>query len=458
MCAANWSRRCFEGDPECSRRTGAAGFNDVETYFYHAYASINQKLAQGVEIHYGEDEASVLPSDPRPLRIPRIGLYTGSGTSHSWIWFVELFDRMFFHDIVFLNEDMVKDGALKNLDVFAMSGGDTIRIAEGLDTTGASELASFIRKGGLYVASCAGAYLPLRSSKQYLDRFNFVDIKIANLSKTRPEIKRLASKATTAYGCNYVYHAVREDVLLQLTGRSPFTGVGTFLAPLYGGPSMVTNNTSEVLAYYAGFTAKTQFLVNECLAQKTLIGRVAAARTGMGDGNLYLFGPHFEHPRFPIANHLVAAAIFWDMKKDRENREISEGEIILEGASKDKLVRDLKREISNARIVSVGLEAVPIQWSIGCKIYEPEKIRVFLEAIWKRINKLERLRRILLQNKADEQVVDCACKVKLILRELKARIDDCLETQKIASDLFDSLRRLTMCFLQIYFNSLKCNI
>ena len=81
----------------------------------------------------------MLPRAPRPLRIPRIGLYTGSGTSHSWLWFVELFDRMLFHDIVFLNEDMVKDGALKNLDVFAMSGGDTIRIAEGLDTTGAAE-------------------------------------------------------------------------------------------------------------------------------------------------------------------------------------------------------------------------------------------------------------------------------------------------------------------------------
>lgn len=458
MCAAKWSKRGFRGDLEHSSRTGIARPNNVETNFYHAYASINQKLAQGGKIRYGEDEASVLPRAPRPLRIPRIGLYTGSGTSHSWLWFVELFDRMLFHDIVFLNEDMVKDGALKNLDVFAMSGGDTIRIAEGLDTTGAAELEAFIRKGGLYVASCAGAYLPLKSSKQYLDRFNFVDIKIANLSKTRPEIKRLASKATTAYGCDYVYHAVREDVLLRLTGRSPFTGVSTFLAPLYGGPSMITDNTSEVLAYYAGFTDKTQFLVNESLAQKTLIGRVAAAKTGMGDGNLYLFGPHFEHPHFPMANHLVATAIFWDMKKDRENREISEDEIILEGAAKDKLVRDIKREISNARIVSVGLEAVPIQWSIGCKIYEPEKIRVFLEAIWKRIDNLERLRRIRLQNKADEQLVDCACKVKRILRELKARIDDCLETQDIASDLFDSLRRLTMGFLQIYFNSFRCNI
>ena len=259
MCAAKGSRRGFMGDLEHSSRTGAAGFNNVETNFYHTYASINQKLARGVEIRYGEDEASVLPRDPRPLRIPRIGLYAGSGTSHSWLWFVELFDRMLFHDIVFLNEDMVKDGALKNLDVFTMSGGDTIRIAEGLGITGAAELEAFIRKGGLYVASCAGAYLPLKSSKQYLDRFNFVDIKIANLSKTRPEIKRLASKATTAYGCDFVYHAVREDVLLRLTGRSPFTGVSTFLAPLYGGPSMVTSNISEVLAYYVGLPIKPSF-------------------------------------------------------------------------------------------------------------------------------------------------------------------------------------------------------
>jgi hypothetical protein len=68
---------------------------------------------------------------------------------------------------------------------------------------------------------------------------------------------------------------------------------------------MVTGRASDVLACYESFTEKTLFLVDEALAEKTLLGKVAAARTGMGDGSLYLFGPHFEHPHFPMANLLV---------------------------------------------------------------------------------------------------------------------------------------------------------
>ena len=447
----------FLGGIKSPGRRSASEFNNSETNFYQAYASINQMLGQGLEIRFGENEASLLPRDRRPLRLPRIGLYAGIGTSHSWLWFVDLFDRMLFHDIVLLNEDMVKNGTLERMDVFAISGGDTVRIAEGLAREGAQALESFIRQGGLYIGSCAGAYLPLKSSKRYLDRFNFVDITIANLSKTRPESRQLSRKASTNYGCDFVYHPVREDVRLRVTGREPFAGLENFRAPLYGGPSMVTSGDSDVLAYYDSFTEKTLFLVDESLAEKTLLGRVAAARTKMGEGCLYLFGPHFEHPLFPIANHLVAKTIFWDMKRGRKNGKYSNTVAVLDGPAKDKLVHDIKREVSNSRIVAVGLESIAIQWIIGCKTYEPEKIRVFLEAIWKRIKEMERLRRICAQAESFENVAVYSSKVTQLLRQIKSRIDDHSDTQDIAEDLFDSLRKLTMIFLQIYFDSVGRN-
>lgn len=425
--------------------------------FYQSYASINQKLARGIDLHYGEEEASILPPTPRPLRIPGIGVYTGSGTSHSWLWFVDLFDRMSFHEIVFMDEDMVRNGGLGCLDVFAMSGGDTIRIAEGLGRDGSLALESFIRQGGLYIGSCAGAYLPLKSSKQHLDRFNFVDIKIANLSKTRPDAKRMGRKASTSYGCDFVYHPVREAVRLRLTGKEPFSGLDSFLAPLYGGPAMIALTDSDILASYDSFTDKTLFLVDESLAERTLLGNVAAARAKMGDGHLYLFGPHFEHPLFPVANHLVAKAIFWDMKKGVGKRNPIEDCTTIVGKAKEKLVRDIKREISNSRIVAVGLETAPVQWIIGCKIYEPEKIRVFLEAIWKRIGSLERSGLVRSRCQESMDIVDLASRVTALLRRIKSMIDDHADTQELAGDLFDSLRKLTMVFLQIYFDSLDRN-
>jgi glutamine amidotransferase-like uncharacterized protein len=421
--------------------------------FYRLYASINQKLARGIDLHYGEEEASILPSAPRPLRIPGIGVYTGTGTSHSWLWFVDLFDRMSFREVVFMDEDMMREGALGSLDVLAMSGGDTIRIAEGLGRDGAMALESFIRDGGLYIGSCAGAYLPLKSSKEHLDRFNFVDIKIANLSKTRPNVKRMGRKAATTYGCDFVYHPVREDVRLRMTGKEPFSALDNFLAPLYGGPSMIAPADSDVLAYYDSFTDKTLFLVDESLAERTLLGKVAAVRAKMGEGHLYLFGPHFEHPLFPVANHLLAKAIFWDMQKDKKAENPMEECETIVGKAKEKLVRDIKREISNSRIVAVGLETAPVQWVIGCKIYEPEKIRVFLEAIWKRIRILERLPLVRSRCRENMNIVDLATKVTSLLRRIKPMVDDNADTQALAGELFDSLRKLTMIFLQIYFDS-----
>ncbi|MGC8908805.1 MAG: BPL-N domain-containing protein [Desulfomonilaceae bacterium] len=393
-----------------------------------------------------------------PGEAPRIGLYAGTGTSHSWLWFVELFDRMLLHDVVILNEDMVRLGVLESLDVFAMSGGDTIGIAQHLGSEGARALGAFIGKGGLYIGSCAGAYLPMRSSKQHLNLFNFANIKIANVSKVRPQTRQQTTKAFTSYGCDYVYHPVREDVRLRLTNQTAVLTCDTFLAPLYGGPSMIVEDTSEILAYYDGFTQKTKFLVDRDLAEDTLIGKVAAARLQMGDGRLYLFGPHFEHPNFPMANAFIAAILSSDVCNGPHQGDIKRnGMVNVEGEVKYRFIEEIRREISNSRIVSIGLEPTNLEWTIGHKIYQPEKIRVFLESIWKRIGTLERLHRLCIKYGADVHLVKLARRVKELLRETKQRIDQARDTEDIGVEIFSSLRELATLFLQIYFDSVRFN-
>ena len=248
------------------------------------------------------------------MRYPKIGVYVGSGTSHSWLWFADLFDRMGFYDVVFLDENHIRQDGLKGLDILAMSGGDTFAVAEGLGIDGSQQLETFVKGGGLYIGSCAGAYLPLNSSKEHLNLFNFVDVKIANLTRTLPEAKRVPEKFCTVYGCSFIFHPVREEVKIITDGIPPFNGMGSLLAPLYGGPPMIASDGADVLARYEGFTNKTQFLVDEAIAETTMIGRAAAVRSKMGSGCFYLFGPHFEHPHFPFANQLVADAMYWDMR------------------------------------------------------------------------------------------------------------------------------------------------
>jgi len=428
---------------------------------YEFYASINAQLARGRKLYCrdAEDGRTVFSEnadDGRLLRYPKIGIYAGAGTSHSWLWFVEAFDRMGFHDLDFLDESRLRSRGLKDLDVLAVSGGDTFAVAEALGEEGARRIEAFVRQGGLYIGSCAGAYLPLRSSKTPLNLFNYVNVKITNLAKTLPEPTRMAYKFCTAYGCDFVFHPVREEVILRSNGVSPFGGSHGIAAPMYGGPSMTATQEVEVLAYYENFTDKTLFLVDETVARDTMIDRAAVVRSRMGEGTFVLFGPHFEHPHYPEANRLMADIIFWDLRKTPIKKALSsDANAFLAEEERSALLKDLKRELSNSRIVSVGLEVLPLRWMIGAKVYEPEKIRVFLESMWNRVMVLEKSRHIIGRPGEHEALVRAAGRTTELLRSMKRRIDLKEETSEHAEELFRLLHVYATLFLDMYFRSVS---
>lgn len=426
---------------------------------YSQFKFINQRLARGHKIFFSQKNGEGSDShsrgtDDRPIHYPEIGIYTGTGTSHSWLWFVEIFDRMGFYKLTFLDEQLIKNGGLRGLDVLAMSGGDTFAIAEGLGQGGAQEIEGFIREGGLYLGSCAGAYLPLNSSKEHLNLFNYVPAKITNLTKILPEAAGPKEKFCTPYGCSFIFHPVREDVRITTNGFKPFAGVKSVLAPLYGGPPMTGPDSSQILATYSGFTNKTLFLVDKEIAQDTLLGKAAVIRKKMGEGHLYLFGPHFEHPRFQEANKLLADAIYWDVRGGQvPEKETDQDEVKVGGGALKDLVRDIKREVSNSRIVAAGMETMSVRWMIGKKVYEPAKIRVFIEAIWQRIKPLERMKQIGLVPGKDALMVQYASETTTLLREMRRGINQGQDTLPLAKKVFKLLNRTSTLFLDIYFRA-----
>jgi hypothetical protein len=312
-----------------------------------------------------------------------------------------------------------------------------------------------VKDGGLYIGSCAGAYLPLNSSKEHLNLFNFVNVKIANLTRTLPDAKRVAGKFCTVYGCSFIFHPVREEVRLTTDGIPPFSRMASLLAPLYGGPPMIASDSADVLARYEGFTNKTQFLVDEAIAEATLVGRAAAVRTKMGSGHFYLFGPHFEHPHFPFANKLVADAMYWDMRDTPigTNGHTSDT-MVVSGNKARTLLRDLKRELSNCRIVALGMEMMPVTWLIGMKVYEPAKIRIFLEAMWTRIKPLEKMKEVILTMDEERRLIDDAANITVLLREIRTKLHKGLDTVHLARKIFNMLNAMTRRFLDVYFRTI----
>jgi hypothetical protein len=95
---------------------------------------------------------------------------------------------------------------------------------------------------------------------------------------------------------------------------------------------------------------------------------------------------------------------------------------------------------------------MPYQWLIGKKVYDPEKIRVFLEAIWSRISKEEDDH---FTGAVAAYEIEHLCKlaqtVTSQLRDLKKISTSNGDAIAEADELFINLKKITAQFLTLYF-------
>ena len=398
---------------------------------------------------------SLISNRDFPPYSPSLGIYTGSGTSHSWLWFVEILDRMGFYNVHFVDEKDILSNGLEAMNVLLMSGGDTFAMAEGLGKEGSDKLRSFIEGGGLYIGTCAGAYLPLRSSMDFLNQFNFINVKISNISRRLSETERsLFQKYTcSSYGCDFVFHVVREDVALKMMNGYQANGKREMVAPLFGGPSMLPSEDIEPIATYQGFTKKTKFLVEEGLAERTLIGNIAVAKKSMGKGHLYIFGPHFEHPDYPWCNLFLAELIRKNQngKPPQVQKDFSGNPI--KGEALRELLKDLKRELSNSRIMASGMDDFSVSWLIGNKYYEPEKISVFINTVWNKLKDLESASGLEVEKESLLRCIEISKEITKEIRTIKSEMREQEYATSLAAELFLDLKTLSSNFFRLYFGA-----
>ena len=386
----------------------------------------------------------------------RIGIYAGEGASHSWTWFVDLLERFNYLRIRFVQEQDLHRH-LPDLDVLILSGGDTFEVARALEPSGPQALRVFLERGGLYIGSCAGAYLPLNSSKEHLSSFNFVRAKINNLTRDLPAVRALPLKFSTRYGCTYVIHPVREEVVVRMAEDFPVWGGREVTVPLYGGPPLQPSEDIEPFAFYSGFTGRTLFLTDPEIAERVYLGKIAACEKSIGAGRMVLLGPHFEHPGFPEGNAIVEEWIRWHVARTPLRRlpEAGRREEDAEGCLLDPLLLEsLKKEVSNMRIRAAALARETVYWQIGAKVYEPEKVLHFVEVVWSRLARLKAQRGKTSEPGSGEPLKELAASCHARLRELSEKVSREQETQELAEALFSDLRRLTAAFLESYFRTI----
>jgi hypothetical protein len=389
----------------------------------------------------------------------RVGVYVGEGASHSWTWFVDLMEKYSYGRLRLIEEDDFPRLAPEQ-DVLLVSGGDTFAVARALDFPGARALEAFLNRGGLYIGSCAGAYLPLNSSKAPLNTFNFVKCRINNLTRDLPPVHQMPLKFSTRYGCDYIYHPVREDVRIRMEEGFPIWGGREVSVPLYGGPPLNLSEDIVPRAVYTGFTERTRFLTEREIAEKVYLVKVAACEKSFGRGRMVLLGPHFEHPWFPEGNDIIHKWIEWHVHPERPavNTEMNKKpgkkkRRVCNGVLAPQIQKDFKREISNMRIRADAMTRRSVHWQIGAKVYEPEKILHFVDAIWKRIEGPRSPSSGTLSKGLQEVLVEQAAECNGLLKSLGSRIDSMEDSEELAGEMFASLRALVVAFLGVYFGT-----
>lgn len=388
----------------------------------------------------------------------RVGVYVGEGASHSWTWFVDLMEKYSYGHLRLIEEDDFPRLAPEQ-DVLLVSGGDTFAVARALEAPGARALENFLQRGGLYIGSCAGAYLPLNSSKAPLNTFNFVKCRINNLTRDLPPVHQMPLKFSTRYGCDYIYHPVREDVLVRMEEGFPIWGGREVSVPLYGGPPLNLSEDIVPRAFYAGFTERTRFLTEKEIAKTVYLGKVAACEKSFGKGRMVLLGPHFEHPWFPEGNDIIHQWIELHVHPERpavstemNKKPGKKKQRVCRAAPTPQIQKDFKREISNMRIRAHAMTRQSVHWQIGAKVYEPEKILHFVDAIWKRLEGTRPPSLGTLSKGLQEVLVEQAAECNGLLKSLASKIDSREDSEDLAGEMFASLRALVVAFLGVYFS------
>ena len=406
---------------------------------------------------------------PDTCLYPSIAVYVGSGASHSWIWFADLLERCGLFDVDFVDETRVSGSGLERFDFLLLGGGDTYAMADSLGGRGAEAIDDFVERGGLYYGSCAGAYLVLTGvDAEPFAPFALLHGNMLNVMADPPAPRCLEHKYLARYGEEWVFHPVYGELFLEAAMEARdfpcFAAAEALAAPLLGGPVMSADDARDVLAVFSVLSRHAAYLWPREQARALLDGRAAVCATERGEGSVMVSGPHLEHPLFPCANALVA-----EMFSRHCMRPVDSGHGPASGITahpddgragaipaKDTpgdsgaALLEVKRQVSNSRIVAFGLEKIPVTWTIGLKVWEPEKVRMFLEVAWFRLPYVQAAATRVPAEPA-ARLAEGYSSVTEMVKSLKIKVESGEDSLADAESLLVTLKELTASFLWLYF-------
>jgi len=115
-------------------------------------------------------------------------------------------------------------------------------------------------------------------------------------------------------------------------------------------------------------------------------------------------------------------------------------------------LHEIKRQVSNARIVGFGLEKMPVTWQVGVKVWEPEKIRMFLEYPWRMLPYLEAQAGSIRDTDSLYRLAKGYEGVTRLVKTLRIKVESNDDSLVEATSLLTTLKGLTASFFSLYFH------
>lgn len=369
--------------------------------------------------------AHSVPDKMRPEAINRkLLVYTGPGSSNSWVWLADFLEGHRFYESQFVTDP----GEILSAPVdstLIVPGGDTFRIAEAFGEDGLVALKGKISSGMGYLGICAGAYLPLNSSIAPLSSFNLLPTRISNISSALPAGIADPEKHSVRYGCSYVIHPARGPVELS--------GDMDLIAPIYGGPFLSPSDGETVRLSFSGIIENTELLVDRECYDSISMGKAACIEGRHGRGKVMAIAPHLEHPDYPLANGYLRDLLLEFPKG--EQRERLRG---MECAS----IKEARSVTADLRVLANSLDART--WKIGVKYWESDKLLFYIDAIRKRIGGKEGRAMV------SPGALACLQSAKSCLKALRENDDE-----RILQSAVDDLSMGASLFLTAHFAGLR---
>lgn len=232
--------------------------------------------------------ASAATTQPttRPIRV---AVYDDAGASPAKL--VAMLEKEPTLQVVRVNAEQVRAGALDQVDVVLHAGGSGGGQGKQLAEEGRQRVRAFVQRGGGYVGICAGAYL---ATCDYPWSLHILDAKVID-------------KQHWARGTD------RVDVGFSEVGRQRLAAPADACPILYfQGPLLAPAGNPELADY------ETLGTYNGEVAQKgapkgVMKGTTAIAAAAFGDGRVLCFSPHPE--KTPGLEYMILRAITWTARK-----------------------------------------------------------------------------------------------------------------------------------------------